>query len=444
MADPQGVSVALYSPAFYTEPAWERIDDRNDIHVVSGWSIDRGRNSELNKMKTGTASVSIVDKYGTLDPTNHSGHFAGHIEPLRPAAVALRNPEADTWHTLFRGFTGDLELDLHESGTHFTGTWTWNDGFDTFAGMEMTPGNAGDTVPAGSEGDIYYPDQQVNARINQALSDAGWPVGTQYRTIYSGNVAVQGKVYARRDQLLTVLLDASDAEFPGVANIFMSKDGRVVFHGRFARFYPSQYVTHGITEWYAGDLAAAQANPSSARLAAGGLSFRRGISDIINACLAIPEGVTDTEVPDSLVIDPASIYYYGWRTLEFPNLLTLHGDEAGGNLSAVAETKLFAQYYVDNYSYPHTRVSTLRFRTPISGSLNSAATWALICGVDISDVIHLKTTHPGGGGFDEAFYVEGIRYSASPLGLSDSGYPDVTLELDVSPTSFFSVNPFSS
>jgi hypothetical protein len=63
-----------------------------------------------------------------------------------------------------------------------------------------------------------------------------------------------------------------------------------------------------------------------------------------------------------------------------------------------------------------------------------------MCGVDISDIIRLKTTHHNGvGGFDEDFFVEGLHYTASPL--SDN-YVDVELTLDVSPRALYDANPF--
>jgi hypothetical protein len=64
-----------------------------------------------------------------------------------------------------------------------------------------------------------------------------------------------------------------------------------------------------------------------------------------------------------------------------------------------------------------------------------------MCGVEIGDLVSLQTDHAGGGGFNEDFYVEGIRYNASP---ARRDMHDITLELEVSPRSFFNYNPFGS
>ncbi len=64
----------------------------------------------------------------------------------------------------------------------------------------------------------------------------------------------------------------------------------------------------------------------------------------------------------------------------------------------------------------------------------------MICGVEIGDVVHLNTTHPHGGGFDEDFYVEGIHYDAVPM---NDRYPEVTLTLDLSPRAYYGAGLFS-
>ena len=243
MPSPVGVCVALDDDALADDPVWTRLDDPAGYRLVTGWQTSRGRQSELDKTGTGTSEVDMIDLAGILDPTNATGPFAGKLNPGLQAAIALRNPVTDTWSQIFRGFTGEWDGDLDPTARMQTVALQLADAFDVFTALEMTPGNQGDTAPAESEGDIYYAAttgiRQVANRINQALDDAGWPAA--WRRIFTGNVQLQGSTYARLDQLLTVIQDAADAEFPGVANAYMSKDGLVVFHGRFARFTPELY-----------------------------------------------------------------------------------------------------------------------------------------------------------------------------------------------------------
>ena len=95
---------------------------------------------------------------------------------------------------------------------------------------------------------------------------------------------------------------------------------------------------------------------------------------------------------------------------------------------------------MDNHAPPRTRVSQITFR-PISPThFNGPALWNLVCGIEIGDVVHLNTTHPGGGGFDEDFYVEGLHYDAVPM---RADYPEVTLTLDLSPRAYYGSGLFA-
>lgn len=429
---------------------WARLDDSGGVHVVSSWNTDRGRSGELDRTKTGQSIVNIMDKTGIMDPTNATGELFGLLDPITRLGIGMRNPITDTWHHIFNGFTGDLELDLDEAKNRFEGTWDAYDAFDLFNVLEMAPigmsaGGHGDTPPIGSEYSVYFASQggtafNVDDRIKQILTQAGWP--DSWRIIFSGNVKLQGSVYANRDQIMAAILDAADAEFPGVANFFMSKEGFTVFHGRRARFEPANYGANGINVWLAGDRQAVNLDNTGTVAQIAKLSLRRGKSDIINAVQSYPVGITDVNILQSLVTDPASIARFGWRSISFPNLITLLGTTTGNK--GFAECKLFSDYYVANYANPHTRVKTLSFVTPIPSRASAPATYALMCNVEIGDVVSLFTSHPGGGGFNESFFVEGIRVSGAAMGDSDTGVPDIRMDLDLSPLAFYNTDPFAT
>ena len=65
--------------------------------------------------------------------------------------------------------------------------------------------------------------------------------------------------------------------------------------------------------------------------------------------------------------------------------------------------------------------------------------WNHLCKCEISDLLTLKTTHPGGGGFSQDFYVEGLHYTGRP---GTPTVPIVELSLDVSPRAHYTTNPF--
>ncbi len=454
MAIPSPLSVAFDDTTLEPEPTWTEIAQAREFEIA------RGRTSELDKTGTGTAGVSTFDRDGTLDPTNPGSPYVGKLDPVKQALVAIVNPyrllaeDDPTTYPLFRGYIdtwGDFEVD--QSGKWIEGTVQLVDALDLFAELRMMPGSHGDTPPAGSEGDVYFAggpngysagtSKHVDERQADALDMVGYgEIGVtrgQLRDIFSGNVSLLEQVYARADQLLTVLDDAADAEIPFVSNRFIGKDGTYNFRGRFARFFP-ETAGYNINHWYLGGTPQAQADENVvviSRLPA----FRRSAQDIINAALAIPSGASDTDVPGNLVTDTASIDQFGYRSRNTPDLLTYQGhNDDLTTTNAVQETRKFADYRVGNYKDPKTRVTQIEVvgldpRDPLARPV-----WDFLCGVELSDLVSLETTHPGGGGFDEDFFVEGIHYTCAPAPAPK--YYQLTCTLDVSPRSLFDYNPF--
>jgi len=449
MAAPQGVCIAFAANTLDPDPAvWTRLDDPSAYGVVSGWSISRGRPKETEKTNTGTANLNCLDRQGLLDPMNGSSPFHGNLDPMKQAAISIKHPITGAWWTLFRGFVSRYDHELETWGTRGLDTISIElaDAFDYFAAAMLMPGVHGVSIPG--FGDVYYAGtpsnlggqsdvfKHVDDRIKEILADFGWPVALQ--NIFSGNVSLQGVVYSRSDSPLSALWDAADSEFPGVANLFVSKNGIVIFHGRDARFNWSD-PQYGINTWHAGGLPQAQADSTVAPIT--DLKFRRTKEDIINACLCLPRGASDTDAEINLLFDNPSITKYGYRGMSITELLTSAGHDAANNPTTnLEECRRFADYYVGNYASPRTVVETIRFQTRDIGQVGASALWDLICAIEIGDVIHLNTSHPGGGGFNEGFFVENLRYDAQPL---RGSLLDITLDVDVSPMSSYGYNPFT-
>jgi hypothetical protein len=196
------------------------------------------------------------------------------------------------------------------------------------------------------------------------------------------------------------------------------------------------------------------------------LEWSNGNANLFNACSATPQGILpaagpwrqldpkkdniagqlvradDPGLTGSAGFDAASIEHYGLRSLTFDNLQTLEGIATGNN--SLQETKLFATYYVENYSTaPAPRISRMVFKSRRPDDAHGAALWQHMCNCEISDLLTLKTEHPGGGGFtSQEFYVEGIHYTGRPGG---GDVPNIVeLSLDVSPRAHWSSNPFDA
>lgn len=437
---PLGISLAPADTALVAAPTWERIDT---AYNVQSWSIDRGRQNEMSKTDTGTATVELVDRTGDFDPTNPGGAFYGRLtlgEPMGPlvqAAIALQNPVTAAWGTLFRGHIAAIQWVPYRSEQHANVTLELTDGLAFLAAVEMAPdGSFGHEV---FEGNIVFHEDAgldaVKTRIGKALDQAQWP--GSLRSIFTGNVQLQKTVYAPRSTVLSVIQDAADAEFPDIANVYIGGPrfpGYLVFHGRFARFNPAN-VEYDIRTWRAGDDAAAAANPAQVVQVSPPLVASLDDTLLYTSALSTPQNIADGDIPGQYVTDTAAVAKKGLRTWSAENLATF----GGLGTTANQETRLFADYVRDNFTKPRVRVGQLTVKPRRPDGPHGPATWALLTGVEISDIVHLKTTHGGGGGFDTDFYVEGIHYQARPGGTT----PYVELSLDVSPRGYYDSNPFA-
>lgn len=404
--------------------------------IVASYEIHRGRDSEMAKTGTGRATITMIDTNGSLDPAS-----SGSYHPMTPVAIGLTNPVTGGSSTIFQGNVAKWRYKMYPTERYGIATVDCVDAIDIFEATKMSSSAVGatpafgDVITADNEGNIvFYEDNQVNYRINEVLDQLGWPAGP--REIFTGNVRLKETVYApATNSALTAIQDAADAEFPGIANFYIQKNGTPTFHGRLARFNPTD-PQYGITTWKVGDVAAANADSSYALIF--DLDYDEDKDRIINSASAMPEGIADSAIPGQLAEDAGSIASYGTRSWSAENLLTDHGWLTGYN--ALNETKAFANYHVDNYAQPKVRINRIRFQRIDKNSTYGAAEWALLCGIDISDRLQVKTTHHGGaGGFNNVFYfVEGLHYSVKPL---NADMLDVTLDIDVTPATYYSFPP---
>lgn len=447
MADPTGrFLIAFDAATLDPSPTWTRIDSYP--HLVTSYTIDRGRQYELDRTDTGRATVTISDKDGILDPTNPFGPFwdsgsaSTKIRPLLQATIGRRNPMTGDWVTRYRGFIEELDYTFDPSQRFNQLQIGLVDIFEILSAVEMLPGAFGDTPPPGSEGQVFFDNANMDDRILQVLTNAGIP--SAFYVVFSGNVFLYESTYSPAESAMTAIQEAADAEFPGVSNVYTDRKGRLAVHGRLAKFDPAG-VLAGLSDptqwpwrhWQAGDGAAVNLSPSNtAHLRQ--FAFNRGLSKVINNGIATPLGIADADVAGQMVTDTTSIAKYGIRSWSAQNLLTKTG--LIDSSDALTETKRFATYYVNNYKAPQNRITQIGFRTMSPIQVGAAATWDLLSNVDIADQVDVTVGSPGGGGFIlEPFYVEGVHEQVQPL---NTDYDDVTLTLDLSPKAFYDTNPF--
>ena len=449
------VLVAFDDPSLVWSPTWTRLDDAYP-NLVTSYTIDRGRQFELDRTDTGRATVEIADVDGVLDPTNPAGPFYGKLEPLLQIMLGRHNPVTDTWYTRFRGWIDEFDYAFDPSQQVNRLTVQCIDIFEILSAIEMQPGEFGDAPPGKTQQPdaiYFHRADETDLRMLQVLGDAGIP--TSYHDLFSGNVKLFETVYSAGENILTVIQEAADAEFPGApSNVYTDRLGRLVFHGRLARFFPVEHSggTTGweYTEWQAGDGEAVAGDPTGT-VHLREFAFDRGLAKVINFATATPLwsnagdvdklGVPPTaaEVKGQLVKDTTSIGKYGIRSWSAQNLLTRESNLDGSD--SLVETKRFASYYVDNYKDPKNRVNTIGFRSMRPGQPGASILWQMLSRLDIADTVRVTVSAPGGGAFvEEPYYVEGVHEEVRPLGID--AYDDVTMRLDLSPRHYYDSNPW--
>jgi hypothetical protein len=460
--------LAFNQPSLTWAPDWTRIDSTPNL-VVS-YTIDRGRQYELDRTDTGRAVVQISDTDGTLDPSNPFGPFYGYIEPLGQALICRYDPHLGTWHERFRGFVDTFDYAWDPSQKVNRLTLSLVDIFEILSSIEMFPGDLshpgfGYTPGGGPDGplpgepaladvggdQIYFPPVRADRRISRdLLPQAIGAAAADFTVVFQMNVNVKWQIYSPGETVMSAIQEAADAEFPGVSNVYTDRTGRLAVHGRLAKFTPVSVwggAAPGAWDWHRwqiGDGVAVNLSPSDT-VHVRSFATSLGLSKVINQAVATPhrtsDALTNAELAGQYVYDTSgSLTRFGIRSWSANDLITDYGIlTADGDL---AETRRFADYYVQNYAWPRMRVTDCGFRTMRPGNTGSAELWRFLSLVDISDEITaISIRAPGGSTFtDEPYYVEGIHEVVQAL---TPDYDDVTLSLDLSPAAYFTTDPFS-
>lgn len=444
MADGR-VLIALGDGPLVAAPTWTRFDDLADCRCY-GFDGETGRQSELDTTDTGRARVYFHDRLGVLDS---DGLIGLQIQ------LQLFNPVTSTWVPRWRGHIDDISTVLNPGAPALANVQMDCVGiFDYLGGVKFIPGEMGaydgtpGATPPGMDAVVYYEvgpvatgtgDPLDGGRIENLLDDAG--LAAAMYVIFSGNVDLNDTLYDPDDVILQGLRDAADAEFPGVANVYEDRLGRVVFHGRFARFDPEGTEASAANWDFVRWEAATRADVTTGVAQIRSFAFNRPRARIINSYLAWPRedenGVQFDRsfIPGMVGTDTASIAAYGYRGREAPDLI-IREHKTNGNTGA-DECYLFGQFYVINYALPRKAIRTVSFKSIRPGDARATATWALMCGVDISDAINLTVDEAGLA--DEPYFVDGVSVSCRPL---NPEFDMVTVTPNLTPASYYGTDVF--
>jgi hypothetical protein len=473
------IGVAFDDPTLDATPTWTYLTDTPNL--VAGYEKQVGRQFEFDKTEAGTAKVTVLDRDGVLDPTNTTGPYYGLIEPLLQIQIELWNPITLDYHSRFRGFIEDYDYVVEpythqDSGGNTVGLTRLEisciDLFPICTAIEMQPesppsfGDDPATAATDASGNIFFAAATAQDRISQVETNAFGATFMAARCVtFTLNVNVQETIYSPGQNVLEVIQDACDAEFPTVSNVYCDRYGRLVVHGRLAKFDPAGTASDAGADqwdfhaWKIGDGKAVVTSPTdTAHIRS--FAFNRGWSKIHNYAICAPKGIDDpptvpgtSDIPGQVSKDAPSIAQYGYQSWTATELIigALSGDPLAGvagiltGLNALEETKLYADFIVANYSSPQNRVSDVTFRSMRPDATGAAANWEFLCKVDIADTAACYIRGPGDGPTEyifngEVFFVEGVRETVLPLA---GDYANVTTTLDLSPKANFTTGAWS-
>ena len=279
------VLIASSGGPLTAEPSWTRYDNLSACRC-SGFDWQRGRQDELDITNTGTARVYFHDRNGT---------FAADSWVGKQIMLQLYDPVAATWQPVFRGHIDNLPSDPSPSAPELTDRQLdCVDIFDYLSGAKMVVGEFGDAIPADAKivGSVFYEDARVGSgagigRLEALFDDAG--LASSMYVIFTGNVRVNETLYGPDDDILSAARDAAEAEFPsGVANVYVDRYGRAVFHGRFAKFDPDGVASAGANWDFTRWAAATREDVTAGRAQIREFAFDRPRSRVINSYHAWP------------------------------------------------------------------------------------------------------------------------------------------------------------
>lgn len=324
---------------------------------IKSFSVNRGKNRQLDRFNTGTLKVSLTNLNRYFDPLYTASPFYGQIVPRREVRVKSNG------NYVYFGVIDDWDLSYDISGNSVA-SFSAYDGFGLLAGQTLTAGTA--TV------------QLSGARINAVLNDPGVAWSTTARQISAGGQTLQADVITVGTDAVSYI-NTIEASEPGI--FFFAKNGDAVWKDRTSVVASSSAVVladdgtgipyHDVQVNYGSELLYNQAE--------------------------ISRNAGGTAIADDL----SSQATYGIRTYNQTGLL----------MNTDADLGQLAVYIVSQYAQPEYRFSDVVISLPKL----STADQNTILGLDIGSVCRIKfTPNKVGSAIDKYAEVIGVSHSVTP------------------------------
>ena len=350
----------------FTAGVWTDLSDR-----LRAGQTQAGRQAELDRVESGTASFTLKNRDRALDPTNVASPYYPNVLPMRRIRFT----------TIFNGAVGGMFSGYIEN---------WppqrNGPLDSAVTVSCV-----DRLSALEAVDLnlVYGAQQSGARVNQVLTDIGWSSSEDPAVVDPGVSKIDNTDFTTSPaSALSHLLDVADSE-AGI--IFCDGAGVLRFFDRQRR-QKSPYLTsqgtfgdHADTEFPYIDL---RPNFDVAQI----------YNDVVINLTGDPLPATASD-PTSMAPPPVG---YGPRTLSKDTILFDWNDAEAA-----------AAWYVYRYKDPQLRFDSLVLKGS-NYQLGGVSMWTQIFTRQLSDRITVVHRPPGGGApIVQDCYIEGIAHEFS-------------------------------
>lgn len=316
-----------------TGPQWTDISS-----YVSGLSITRGRNRDLDRFSAGKLSVTLNNETRAFDPLYSSSPFAGNIIPRRSIRVTTGGV------VQFTGIIEDWNYSYDVSGAS-KASIVASDAFTLFATQFVTAGTS--------------TTQAIGARIGAVLDmvTVAWPTGS--RSLDVGTNTVGADVRDGTQSALDYLNLVAASE---QGQLFMSKNGYVTFIDR-----ANIYTIEGSPAF----------TDDGTGIAYTGTNIQYGTDLLYNQVT-----VTSPLVGSSVANNLSSQTLYG-----------ISGQTIDTLISDVSQTSGLAEWWVSLYGDPEYRFEALQ----ISLDGLEGVDLATVLGLELGDPIEVTFTPNGVG-----------------------------------------------